>query len=59
MQQVLKCCECGKRARWVRSTQFAGEYPYCKKHAKLEADFKQADSYAFWYKLKKDEDASK
>lgn len=58
---MIKCCECGKKAKWERSTQFAGDHPYCKKHAKLESDFKKSDSsYFFWYKIqrKKDENAS-
>lgn len=46
-----KCLECGAEATWVRSTQFAGEHPYCDQHAKQESDFKQSDSYTYWYAL--------
>lgn len=46
-----KCIICDKEAVWVRSTQFAGEHPYCEEHAKLESDFGQNDSYGFWYKI--------
>lgn len=48
-----KCFECEKEAKWVRVTQFSGEHFFCKKHAKAEEDFKQADSYFFWTKVKK------
>lgn len=49
---IEKCIECGEPAEWVRSTQFAGEHPYCKFHAEKESDFYQEpDSYFFWYKL--------
>lgn len=49
---TLECIECGAPAKWVRSTQFAGEHPYCEKHAKEESDFGESDSYAFWYEVK-------
>lgn len=45
------CIECGEPAVWVRSTQFAGDHPYCKKHAEQESDFGENDSYAYWYEL--------
>ena len=45
------CIECGKPAVWVRSTQFAGNHPYCKEHAEREKDFGENDSYSYWYKL--------
>ena len=45
-----KCIECNEPAVWVRSTQFAGDHPYCEKHAKEQKDFGQNDSYAYWYK---------
>lgn len=47
----MNCIECGKPAEWVRCTQFAGDHPYCEEHAKLEKDFGQDDSYAFWYQI--------
>ena len=46
------CLECGSPATWVRSTQFAGEHPYCEEHAKKEPDFGENDSYTFWYEVK-------
>lgn len=45
------CLVCGKPADWVRSTQFAGEHPYCEHHAKQEDDFGEDDSYTFWYNI--------
>jgi hypothetical protein len=45
---VERCIECGAVATWVRHTQFAGSHPYCDKHARLEPDFNEFDSYAFW-----------
>lgn len=49
----IKCCLCYKPAKWERSTQFAGDHPYCKLHAKLEPDFNENDSYAFWIKIQR------
>lgn len=49
---IEKCLECDERATWMRSTQFAGDHPYCEKHAKLEKDFGENDSYGFWYEIK-------
>lgn len=46
------CIECNKPAKWMRSTQFSGEHPYCEQHAKAEKDFGRSDSYSFWYELK-------
>jgi hypothetical protein len=47
------CFECSNTAEWVRSTQFAGEHPYCEEHARLESDFNdEPNSYTFWYKIK-------
>ena len=54
MTTELICLECGKPAVWVRDTQFAGEHPYCQEHAEQQTDFLEADSYAYWYKLKQD-----
>ena len=34
-----------------RSTQFAGDHPYCIEHASREKDFGENDSYAYWYEL--------
>lgn len=52
MTQTQECCECDQPATWMRSTQFAGEHPYCEHHAKLESDFDDPpDSYAYWYEL--------
>jgi len=48
------CLVCGQPADWIRSTQFAGEHPYCTHHAKKEDDFGEDDSYAYWYKVEKD-----
>lgn len=47
-----KCIECNEPAEWVRSTQFAGDHPYCDKHARLEKDFGEDDSYAYWWKIR-------
>lgn len=44
------CVVCDKPAKWVRHTQFAGEHPYCKEHAKAETDFGHNDSYEYWAK---------
>lgn len=45
---------CDKDAKYCRYTQFSGNYPYCKEHAKLQSDFKKSDSsYFFWDKIKK------
>lgn len=49
----INCCLCDRPAKWERSTQFAGDHPYCKTHAKLEDDFKENDSYAHWYKIQR------
>ena len=43
-----KCLECDRPAKHIRSTQFAGNHPYCEEHAKQQADFKQNDSYTYW-----------
>jgi hypothetical protein len=47
-----RCLECGAKATWMRSTQFAGDHPYCEEHAKLEKDFGVSDSYGYWYEIK-------
>lgn len=52
------CLVCGEPAEWMRSTQFAGDHPYCKFHAMKESDFyDEPDSYAFWYELKENDNA--
>lgn len=48
----MKCIECDKPAVWIRNTQFAGDHPYCKEHAKAESDFGENDSYTYWSKAK-------
>lgn len=58
---TLEYCYCGKKAKWARYTQFGGTHYFCKKHAKLESDFREQDSsYFFWGKVqRKNEDAKK
>ena len=51
---MMKCLECEKEAKWMRSTQFSGDFPYCAKHARAEEDFMKNDSYEFWYRIKQD-----
>lgn len=46
------CLMCSEPATWVRSTQFAGDHPFCEEHAKQEDDFNENDSYTFWYEIK-------
>ena len=53
MDERLKCIMCDRDAVWVRSTQFAGDHPFCEEHAKAEEGFGVNDSYEFWYKVKK------
>lgn len=45
------CIECDKPAVWIRSTQFAGDHPFCKEHAEKEKDFLVNDSYEYWYEV--------
>ena len=55
----MKCLECNEPAVYVRSTQFAGEHPYCKYHAEKESDFyDEPDSYSYWYKLEEEFDSN-
>ena len=50
-----KCIECDEPAEWVRSTQFAGDHPYCERHAMKQSDFNdEPDSYSYWYKIEED-----
>ena len=44
----IKCYWCDKPATWMRYTQFAGNHPFCDKHAELESDFNDGD----WEKIK-------
>jgi hypothetical protein len=39
---------CDNPASWERSTQFAGDHPYCDEHALMEEDFGQEDDSTFW-----------
>jgi hypothetical protein len=55
MTITLTCSECTEPAVWVRSTQFAGEHPYCQHHAEQQSDFEdEPDSYCYWYKVDAD-----
>lgn len=49
------CIICGAPAVWVRSTQFAGDHPFCEEHAKAENGFGENDSYEFWINLEERE----
>lgn len=43
---------CTARVRWYRSTQFAGDHPFCDAHARQEKDFGVLDETGgqyFWY----------
>ena len=52
---VEKCIECGEPATYIRSTQFAGDHPYCSYHAEKQSDFySQPDSYSYWYKIEEE-----
>lgn len=48
MDEHKICLECGSLAKYVRSTQFAGDHPYCEMHAKEESDFMQEDDSTYW-----------
>ena len=51
-----RCIECSEPADWVRSTQFAGDHPYCDRHARMEKDFDdEPDSYSYWWKIVRDD----
>lgn len=50
------CMMCDKPAVWIRSTQFAGDHPFCKEHAEAEEGFNVNDSYEYWYKVKDEKD---
>ena len=42
---------CDKDATWIRSTQFAGDHPFCEEHAREEKDFGINDSYEHWLQV--------
>ena len=44
----FKCYWCDKPATWKPYTQFAGNHPFCDKHAELETDFNDGD----WERIK-------
>lgn len=56
MSEIVGYCNvCDKPATWIRSTQFAGDHPFCSEHAKKEGDFGQSDdSYFYWYEIPAD-----
>lgn len=54
MSKQETCLICGQPATHIRSTQFAGEHPFCKEHAQLEKDFGENDSYTYWYETKEE-----
>ena len=45
---------CDKDATWIRSTQFAGDHPFCEEHAREEKDFGINDSYEHWLQVAND-----
>lgn len=46
-----ECLECGKPAKHVRRTQFAGDHPYCGLCGPKEKDFGQQDNNTRWTTL--------
>ena len=54
----MQCIMCNQPAVYVRSTQFAGDHPFCKEHAEKEKDFLVNDSYEYWYKLEDEFDSN-
>lgn len=46
-----RCMMCDAPAEWIRSTQFAGDHPFCRQHAEAEEGFGENDSYEFWYEV--------
>jgi endogenous inhibitor of DNA gyrase (YacG/DUF329 family) len=50
MTVIKQCAVCDQPATWMRYTQFAGNHPFCDKHAMLESDFKDGD----WEKIDHD-----
>jgi hypothetical protein len=47
MTVIKHCSLCEQPATWMRYTQFAGNHPFCDKHAELESDFNDGD----WEKI--------
>ena len=47
MTVIKQCAVCDQPATWMRYTQFAGNHPFCDKHAEMESDFENGD----WEKL--------
>jgi hypothetical protein len=45
------CMVCEEPATWERCTQFAGNHPYCEKHAIRESDFGIDDQDTYWKQL--------
>jgi endogenous inhibitor of DNA gyrase (YacG/DUF329 family) len=56
MAKIITCGDCDKPATWLRCTQFAGEHPFCSKHAKAQNDFKlRTDGHTYaWCRVKKE-----
>jgi len=50
MTVIKQCAVCEQSATWIRYTQFAGNHPFCEKHAMLESDFNDGD----WEKIDHD-----
>ena len=50
------CMMCDKPAVWIRSTQFAGDHPFCDEHARAEKGFGENDSYEYWYEVESKKD---
>ena len=48
---------CDKPVDWIRATQFAGNHPFCDEHARQEKGFGISDSYEYWYKPEKENNA--
>ena len=53
--QEQTCLMCDKPAEWIRSTQFAGDHPFCDEHARQQEGFGTNDSYEYWYNIKEDD----
>lgn len=60
MKQMSKetCMMCHRPAEWIRSTQFAGDHPFCDGHARLESGFGENDSYEYWIDLREEKNES-
>ncbi len=44
-----QCCQCTKRPKWYRHTQFFGNFLYCLMHAEKAFNFPHA--WAGWNKI--------